>query len=276
MWSTDHTSKEDAFATLRVINDRLDLTRAFSTKTPSPQNAQPKHHFRGFVCYYGQHYFAFFYSTAHRSWLLFDDNTVRRIGNWESVVQKCRMGRYQPVLLFYEVPDTQQDSSIGIEAVEFTPSSTQNRTRVLSEHGKSLLLTALSPSSAPTLDHYDVTFDHKTIGLFLEDVQGVLRMTKFPQQSSGIPFAAEASNLIEPYDQIVSINQSKLHHSNVQQAISEINRQGRPVVIRFKRSPAYINLLEMGFSKPLIRQGLLFAKGDATIAANYCFEKCTV
>ena len=43
------------------------------------------------ICYYGHHYFAFFYSTAHAFWLLFDDIRVVNVGTWSQVVDKYVM-----------------------------------------------------------------------------------------------------------------------------------------------------------------------------------------
>lgn len=38
-------------------------------------------------------------------WIYFDDATVKEIGpRWEQVVEKCRRGRYQPLLLLYATP----------------------------------------------------------------------------------------------------------------------------------------------------------------------------
>lgn len=62
--------------------------------------------FRGLVCYYGLHYVSIFqeYSpeTGNR-FLLFDDQKVRVIGDWNDVKTECLKSRYQPVLLLYEL-----------------------------------------------------------------------------------------------------------------------------------------------------------------------------
>ena len=36
-------------------------------------------HLVGVVTYYGEHYSTFFYNTAHRQWVYFDDATVKRV-----------------------------------------------------------------------------------------------------------------------------------------------------------------------------------------------------
>ncbi|KAJ1420037.1 hypothetical protein B484DRAFT_453237 [Ochromonadaceae sp. CCMP2298] len=38
--------------------------------------------------------------------LLFDDQHVRRVGNWGAVKRECVKAHYQPVLLLYELEST--------------------------------------------------------------------------------------------------------------------------------------------------------------------------
>jgi len=57
---------------------------------------------RSMVCYYGSHYFAFVLSPQLGQWLIFDDASVQGVGTWTDVVAKCRLGRIQPSVLFYE------------------------------------------------------------------------------------------------------------------------------------------------------------------------------
>lgn len=46
-----------------------------------------------------------FYCVFHQVWIYFDDAAVKEIGpRWEQVVEKCRKGRYQPLLLLYATP----------------------------------------------------------------------------------------------------------------------------------------------------------------------------
>ena len=65
----------------------------------------PAYVFRGLVCYYGKHYVSIFQSRApgHYQYLLFDDQSVKNIGSWEAVKEKCVKSCYQPVLLLYEL-----------------------------------------------------------------------------------------------------------------------------------------------------------------------------
>ena len=45
---------------------------------------------------------AYFYSEKHDAWFQYDDENIRRIGNWTQVVERCVNGRVQPIVLFYE------------------------------------------------------------------------------------------------------------------------------------------------------------------------------
>ncbi|KAF0700086.1 Aste57867_9365 [Aphanomyces stellatus] len=151
LWSSNNPPKEDIQALLGMVSDTLNLADAFVAEGEAAKLARvlggikAQYRFRGFVCYYGRHYFAFFYSTAHQLWLLFDDNKVTDIGNWTQVVDHCVRGRYQPVLLFYEVPDARKDSSISLfknETVKKLPDKTDEAAAHAT--GKSMLLAALS------------------------------------------------------------------------------------------------------------------------------------
>ncbi|XP_022235862.1 uncharacterized protein LOC106476222 isoform X4 [Limulus polyphemus] len=65
-----------------------------------------KHHLVGIVTYYGKHYSTFFFHTKLRVWIYFDDATVHEIGpKWEQVIEKCRRGHFQPLLLLYANPN---------------------------------------------------------------------------------------------------------------------------------------------------------------------------
>ena len=37
---------------------------------------------------------AFFYSERHDAWYQYDDENIRRVGNWNDVINKCSKGRY--------------------------------------------------------------------------------------------------------------------------------------------------------------------------------------
>jgi len=57
----------------------------------------------GLICYYGKHYNAHFKNRNNNEWHVFDDTTVKLVGKqWDSVVTRCRNGRFQPFLIWYE------------------------------------------------------------------------------------------------------------------------------------------------------------------------------
>ncbi|KAI9922516.1 hypothetical protein PsorP6_000938 [Peronosclerospora sorghi] len=118
LWATQNATKEQVHGVLNNIDDRLDLAKCFDAAGPvlrfKSGGLRTTYRLRGFVCYYGHHYVALFYSTAHKMWLLFDDSRVLEVGSWSNVVLECLNNRFQPVLLFYELPDQRKDSSVGI------------------------------------------------------------------------------------------------------------------------------------------------------------------
>jgi ubiquitin C-terminal hydrolase len=79
----------------------LGVTVAGALYDDLPAN-QRTYRLRSMVCYYGAHYEAFVLLPDTESWVLFDDANVGAIGGWRDVVAKCRAGRIQPSVLFYE------------------------------------------------------------------------------------------------------------------------------------------------------------------------------
>jgi ubiquitin C-terminal hydrolase len=61
--------------------------------------------FRGMICYYGRHYWAYFYSESFDTWFQFDDEHLRKIGNFSQVIEKSMKGKAIPRVLFYERED---------------------------------------------------------------------------------------------------------------------------------------------------------------------------
>jgi ubiquitin C-terminal hydrolase len=45
------------------------------------------------VVYYGRHYTAYFYSEKHDGWFYYDDEKIKKIGNWADVIKNCVKGR---------------------------------------------------------------------------------------------------------------------------------------------------------------------------------------
>ncbi|KAG2445913.1 hypothetical protein HXX76_000516 [Chlamydomonas incerta] len=90
--------------TLQCVDTILQPTEIFMPGN-CPHNL-PSYALHGMFCYYGQHYFAFInrggVEEADQEWVMFDDATVSTIGAWSAVIQKCRVGRIQPSVLFYQ------------------------------------------------------------------------------------------------------------------------------------------------------------------------------
>ena len=88
-----------------IVGTVLKLGDVFHTVVDNRWAELTTHNLVGIVTYYGKHYSTFFFHTKLRVWIYFDDATVREIGpRWEQVVEKCRRGRYQPLLLLYATP----------------------------------------------------------------------------------------------------------------------------------------------------------------------------
>lgn len=57
---------------------------------------------RCIICYFGHHYQSYALSEDLNQWLLFDDTTIKLIGEWRDVTASIRASRLQPSVLFYE------------------------------------------------------------------------------------------------------------------------------------------------------------------------------
>jgi hypothetical protein len=54
------------------------------------------------ICYFGHHYQAFALSDELQQWMLFDDDFIKLIGDWNQVKKAMKASRLQPSLLFFE------------------------------------------------------------------------------------------------------------------------------------------------------------------------------
>ena len=88
-----------------IISDTIQLSDLFSGAGAGLTNGQT-YTFRGLVCYYGLHYVSIFQEMDCNRFLLFDDQKVRVIGDWNAVKEECIKSKYQPVLLLYELNKT--------------------------------------------------------------------------------------------------------------------------------------------------------------------------
>ncbi|GLV45295.1 echinus [Carabus blaptoides fortunei] len=105
VWDSERPSLEHIMDVFATVGTTLHLGDVFHSVVDSRWAATTTHNLVGVVTYYGKHYSTFFFHTKLRVWIYFDDATVREVGpRWDQVVEKCRRGRYQPLLLLYAVP----------------------------------------------------------------------------------------------------------------------------------------------------------------------------
>ncbi|XP_074035594.1 ubiquitin specific peptidase echinus isoform X1 [Leptinotarsa decemlineata] len=106
VWNSERPTLEHIMEVFSTIGTSLRLADVFKTVVDTRWAETSMHNLVGVVTYYGKHYSTFFFHTKLRVWIYFDDATVREVGpRWEQVVEKCRKGRYQPLLLLYALPD---------------------------------------------------------------------------------------------------------------------------------------------------------------------------
>ncbi|CAN1266010.1 Inactive ubiquitin carboxyl-terminal hydrolase 54 [Linum perenne] len=96
-WQTTCESAGDIAATLAALSTQIDVSVLY--RGLDPKNV---HGLVSVVCYYGQHYHCFAYSRDHERWIMYDDKTVKVVGDWADVLIMCKKGHLQPQVLFYE------------------------------------------------------------------------------------------------------------------------------------------------------------------------------
>ncbi|XP_017770852.1 PREDICTED: uncharacterized protein LOC108558450 isoform X1 [Nicrophorus vespilloides] len=105
VWDSERPTLEHIMDVFATVGTTLRLSDVFHSVVDNRWADMTTHNLVGVVTYYGKHYSTFFFHTKLRVWIYFDDATVREVGpRWDQVVEKCRRGRYQPLLLLYAVP----------------------------------------------------------------------------------------------------------------------------------------------------------------------------
>ena len=105
VWDSERPSLEHIMAVFATLGTSLRLHDVFHNVVERGASTT-QHELVGLVTYYGKHYSTFFFHTKLRTWIYFDDAAVREVGpRWEAVVDKCRRGRFQPLLLLYADPN---------------------------------------------------------------------------------------------------------------------------------------------------------------------------
>ncbi|XP_022909203.2 uncharacterized protein [Onthophagus taurus] len=116
VWDSERPTLEHIMDVFATVGTTLKLGDVFHKVVDNRWAEITTHNLVGVVTYYGKHYSTFFFHTKFRVWIYFDDATVREIGaRWEQVVEKCRRGRHQPLLLLYAVPN---GSPVTMECVQ--------------------------------------------------------------------------------------------------------------------------------------------------------------
>lgn len=119
VWDSERPTLEHIMDVFSTVGTTLHLQDIFHSVVDQQWAVQTTHNLVGVVTYYGKHYSTFFFHTKLRLWIYFDDATVKEVGpRWEQVVEKCRKGRYQPLLLLYATPNG-------------TPCSTENAPKTI-------------------------------------------------------------------------------------------------------------------------------------------------
>ena len=114
VWDSERPTLEHIMSVFATVGTSLRLSDVFHSVVDARWAAATTHSLVGVVTYYGKHYSTFFFHTKLRVWIYFDDATVREVGPcWEQVVDKCRRGRYQPLLLLYAAPNGSPVSAEG-------------------------------------------------------------------------------------------------------------------------------------------------------------------
>ncbi|XP_068630978.1 uncharacterized protein ec isoform X2 [Battus philenor] len=106
VWDSERPSADHVAAVYAALGTELRPTDAFHACVDCAWAARATHRLVGLVTYYGKHYSTFFFHSKLRVWIYFDDADVKEIGpEWSQVVDKCRRGRFQPLLLLYAAVD---------------------------------------------------------------------------------------------------------------------------------------------------------------------------
>ncbi|KAF2355085.1 Ubiquitin specific protease domain [Trinorchestia longiramus] len=183
VWDSERPSLDHIMAVFATVGTNLKLRDIFQSVVDDRWAQKTHHELVGVVTYYGKHYSTFFFHTKLRVWIYFDDATVREIGpNWEQVVEKCRRGHFQPLLLLYANPNgnpvsvesaphkitvvatnhVQTNSNIPSQFNVFSSESTQSSTtRISNNNERTEEMNSINAHRAtiPTSDHSESNSD---------------------------------------------------------------------------------------------------------------------
>ena len=106
VWDSERPNLEHIMSVFAIVGTTLKLQDVFQNVIDARWAELTTHRLVGVVTYYGKHYSTFFFHTKLQLWIYFDDATVSEVGpHWQHVVDKCRRGHFQPLLLLYANPN---------------------------------------------------------------------------------------------------------------------------------------------------------------------------
>lgn len=106
VWDSERPNLEHIMSVFAIIGTTLKLSSVFQNVLDRRWAEATQHRLVGVVTYYGKHYSTFFFHTKLQLWIYFDDASVSEVGpHWSHVVDKCRRGHFQPLLLLYANPN---------------------------------------------------------------------------------------------------------------------------------------------------------------------------
>ena len=106
VWDSERPQLDHIMSVFALVGTSLQLRDVFQSVLDSRWAELTTHRLVGVVTYYGKHYSTFFFHTKLQLWIYFDDASVSEVGpDWQHVVDTCRRGHFQPLLLLYADPE---------------------------------------------------------------------------------------------------------------------------------------------------------------------------
>lgn len=100
VWGCGAASAEQISSLMQVLPLTLDLALVLDGLDTT--TSRPLYRLRTMICFYGAHFVLIAYNPAVNQWVQFDDSSVKPLGSWADVCEKCMQGRFQPLVCFYE------------------------------------------------------------------------------------------------------------------------------------------------------------------------------
>lgn len=140
-WSitgTEMSKMSDTLKLLHLLPNLFEPRSLFSTVEDC--SSSKTFFFKGMVCFWGSHYFAYFRdfdsATPQESWKLYDDQRIQEVGSWHSVLSKTMRGRERPILLLFEELQDKNEVSDANRLHSLNESITEDQWKHLFETAK--------------------------------------------------------------------------------------------------------------------------------------------